>query len=75
MKSEIIFESGDHKWVVLGRDPQKKQEVIDTNEFVIVSNGETMILDPGGIEIFPQVLSEITKYVSLEQIKTIFASH
>jgi len=24
MKSEIIFESGDHKWVYLGRDPQKK---------------------------------------------------
>lgn len=75
MKSEIIFESGDHKWVVLGRDPQKKQEVIDTNEFVIISNGEAMMLDPGGIEIFPQVLSEITKYVSLDQIKTIFASH
>jgi len=75
MKSEIIFESGDHKWVYLGRDPQKKQQVIDTNEFIIISNGDAMILDPGGIEIFPQVLPEITKYVSLEQIKAIFATH
>jgi flavorubredoxin len=75
MKSEIIFESGDHKWVVLGRDTTKKNEVIDTNEFMIISNGEAMLLDPGGIEIFPSVLAEITKYVSIEQIKVIFASH
>lgn len=75
MKSEIIYESGDHKWILLGRDPQKKAQVIDTNEVIILSNGEAMMLDPGGIEIFPQVLSEMTKHVSLEQIKVIFASH
>ena len=34
-----------------------------------------MLLDPGGIEIFPQVLTELTKYVPTENIKVIFASH
>lgn len=75
MKSEILFESGEHKWIVLGRDNEKKNEVIDTNEFIIVNNGQAVLLDPGGIEIFPQVLTELTRFVETENIKTIFASH
>ena len=75
MKSEILFDSNDHKWFVIGRDDTKKENVIDTNEFVIVDNNEAMLLDPGGIEIFPSVLTEITKYVEISKIRTIFASH
>lgn len=75
MKSEILFEKDNHQWVVIGRDPDKKDEVIDTNEYIIISDGEAVLLDPGGIEIFPQVLTEITKYISTEQIKVIFSSH
>lgn len=75
MISEILFDDGNHKWVVLGRDPDRKSEVIDTNEYVIISNNQGMLLDPGGIEIFPQVLTEITKYVNTENIHTILASH
>jgi flavorubredoxin len=75
MKSEILFEANDHKWIVIGRDDTKKDNVIDTNEFVIMDNDEVMLLDPGGIEIFPSVLTEITKYVEISKIRTIFASH
>ena len=32
MKSQVIFNNGDHKWVVLGRDSEKKDSVIDTND-------------------------------------------
>lgn len=75
MRSEILFDSGDHKWIVLGRDAEKKNEVIDTNEFIIVDNGQAILLDPGGIEIFPQVLTEMTRFVSTANIKAIIASH
>lgn len=75
MKSEIIFQKGNHKWIVIGRDSSKKSDVIDTNEFVIISDGNAALLDPGGIEIFPQVLTELTKYLSTDQIKLIFSSH
>ena len=75
MKSKVIFERNGHKWVVIGRDTNKKQEVIDTNEFIIINNDEAVLLDPGGIEIFPQVLTEITKFISTENIKAIFSSH
>ncbi len=75
MKSEILFEEGSHKWVVLGRDPDKRDEVIDTNEFIIINDGQAVLLDPGGIDIFPQVLTEMTRYVSTDQIRAIVASH
>ncbi len=75
MQSKVLFQKDDHKWVVIGRDENKKDEVIDTNEYLIVSNGNAMLLDPGGIEIFPQVLTELTKHVSTDDIKIIFSSH
>ncbi len=75
MISDILFEENGHKWVALGRDSEKQKEVIDTNELIIIDNGEAMLLDPGGTAIFPQVLTEITKYISTDDIKVIVASH
>ena len=75
MKSTVIFEQGQHRWIVIGRDPEKSAHVIDTNEYVIVSKGQGMLLDPGGIEIFPRVLAELSKHVRLEDIRVLFASH
>lgn len=75
MKSEILFDNGNHKWVAMGRDSERNSAVIDTNEYVIISNGQAALLDPGGIEIFPQVLTELTRHTSTENVKTIIASH
>lgn len=75
MRAEVIAENGSHKWVVLGRDPDKREDVIDTNEYAIVTPGGTMLLDPGGVEIFPQVLSAVTQYVGTDKITSLFASH
>jgi len=76
MKSEVIYDDGAHKWIVMGRDNTKKEKVIDTNEYVIIDNSEAMLLDPGGIEIFPAVLTELTKFVDINKITLkYFASH
>ena len=75
MKSHTLFEEEDHRWIVLGRDPDKSEAVIDTNEYLIVSKGQAMLLDPGGVEIFPRVLMELTKHVRLQDIRVLFASH
>lgn len=75
MISKVIFEKGSHKWVYLGRDKNKPEEVIDTNQFVVIDKDQGMLLDPGGIEIFPNVLTEITKHISTENIIGLIASH
>jgi flavorubredoxin len=75
MQSKTLFNDNGHQWIVIGRDPEKDSHVIDTNEYVIISRGDAMLLDPGGIQIFPQVLAELAKYVRVQDIRVIFASH
>ena len=75
MQSKVLFNRDDHQWVVIGRDPEKDDHVIDTNEYVITHRGHAMLLDPGVIQNFPQVLAELAKYVRMQDIKVIFASH
>ncbi|MBF0286513.1 MAG: MBL fold metallo-hydrolase [SAR324 cluster bacterium] len=75
MKSKVIYKEQGHQWVILGRDVERTNTVIDTNEYIIINNGNAMLLDPGGNEIFPQVLAELTRYLNIEEITTIVGSH
>ena len=75
MISKTLFDDGAHRWIVLARDPERQNSVIDTNEYLIVSNGEAILLDPGGTEIFPSVLRTVAKLIDLDQLKAFFASH
>ena len=43
MKATIIYESGDHKWIIFGRDPDKKDKIIDTNQHMIMAGGEAIL--------------------------------
>jgi flavorubredoxin len=74
MKAATIYE-GRHQWVVFGRDPDKPEKIIDTNQYLIKTHGRALILDPGGIEIFSSMLAATLHYVSVDQITDLFASH
>jgi len=74
-KLQCIYEDGDHKWYIIARDPAKPDYVIDTNEYLVCADGESIILDPGGIEIFPAVFSAVCEVFDPTEIKTVFASH
>lgn len=75
MKITELYNDGGHQWFMLGRDPDKPQKVIDTNQYVISFNQQAVILDPGGIELFAPMLDSIVKLMPLEQVKYLFASH
>lgn len=75
MKIQKLVEGPEHCWYVLGRDPEKLDSVIDTNEYLIVSGDETIFLDPGGTEVFPQVVSTVSRIVPMEKIKHFLCSH
>ena len=75
MKAHILTEKKDPQWIVFGRDPNKADCVIDTNEYVIISEGNAIVMDPGGTEIFPEVVTAITQHTSIDSIKIIFGSH
>ena len=75
MLTKILFDENNCKWVMFGRDPQKKTSVIDTNEYAIIVNNEAILLDPGGIEIFPTVLTAISEILDIKNIKIYLCSH
>lgn len=74
-QSVVIYENGDHRWLVLARDPERPDYVIDTNEYVVESGGDALMTDPGGMEIFPAVFSAVSEHVDPKRIGRLFASH
>ena len=75
MKTTVLFENGDHRWVVFGRDPEKIPAIIDTNQYMVQSGQDVILLDPGGIELFAPMLAAVAQETELATIRHLFASH
>ena len=75
MKTHKLFESNSHTWLMFGRDDDKPDEIIDTNQYMVISKNNALLMDPGGIELFSAMLSAVIKQLPAEQITHIFASH
>ncbi|MCG8668958.1 MAG: hypothetical protein MI867_06060, partial [Pseudomonadales bacterium] len=74
MEAKVIYDD-QHQWILFGRDPEKPDNLIDTNQFMVVSGREAIILDPGGIELFAPMLAAVLKFVPVENIRYLFSSH
>lgn len=70
-----LFRQGSHAWIAVTRDPLKASHLIDTNEYLVTSDDQTLITDPGGIEIFPSVFSAVCRAIDPRTLVGIFASH
>lgn len=75
MKSYKIYSGANHQWFMFGRDPDKPDSIIDTNQYMIVNKENALLMDPGGIELFAPMLASIVKEVPVAQITHVFASH
>lgn len=75
MKAISLYQKGNHQWLCFGRDPDRDEKIIDTNQYMIMNNGQSIILDPGGIELFSQMLTSVLRYTTLDEITALFASH
>ena len=75
MIAETLYNSGSRQWTFFGRDPDKKKELIDTNTYLVTQGKAGVVLDPGGLETFPEIVSIISKKIDLQDIEALFASH
>ncbi len=75
MKCVSLFRREDHRWLAFGHDANKPDKIVDTNQYVICAGGGAMLLDPGGMEVFPSMLAALTREVAVEDVKSIFLSH
>lgn len=69
----VIFESPEHKVVFF--EELTPASAVQSNQVLIIHKGEGMLLDPGGHKVFSKLLSELSTYISPNQIKYIFLSH
>lgn len=74
VEPKILFENEDHKFILLGIEDSQK-EGITTNQYLVVHKEEGVLLDPGGVHVFPMVLSNVVEFISPQKIKGIFYSH
>jgi len=75
MKAEKLYENNDHTWIVFGRDVDKPDLIIDTNQYMVTSKNNSLLMDPGGVELFSAMLSAVIKEVPAQKITHLFASH
>ncbi|WP_154124329.1 oxygen-binding di-iron domain-containing protein [Grimontia hollisae] len=75
MITKEIYSGESHQWFMFGRDPSKPEKIIDTNQYMIRTHSNALLMDPGGIEIFSAMLAAVVKQVPVNQIKHLFASH
>ena len=69
-----IYE-GSYRWVMFGRDKNKPEKIIDTNQYMVRTADRCLLIDPGGVELFAPMLAAVLHYAPVDQITDIFASH
>lgn len=75
MKMTTLYEGKNHQWIIFGRDKDKPNAIIDTNQCMVKCGNEAILLDPGGIELFAAMLAAITDVIPVQNITHLFASH
>ncbi len=68
-----LFESENHKNVWF--NDLSSGHMVQANQHLIVDNGETMILDPGGHKVHTKLYAEVAVRFPVNGIKHIFFSH
>ncbi len=58
-----------------GRDPNKPEKIIDTNQYAVRTKKRCLLIDPGGVELFAPMLSAVLHDAPVEEITDLFASH
>ena len=75
INGKILYQSEGHQFIWLGADEEEEQGVVQTNQYLIISNGRGTLVDPGGIHLFSRVVALVSRYIDLDNIDNIFFSH
>ncbi|MCX7088593.1 MAG: MBL fold metallo-hydrolase [Methylococcales bacterium] len=74
MKMTKIYE-GAYQWIMFGRDENKPDNIIDTNQYVVRTANRCLLMEPGGTELFAPMLAAVLHHAPVEEITDLFASH
>ena len=75
MKVHKLASSAKTQWLMFGRDPDKPEKIIDTNQYLLRAGSRALLMDPGGVELFAPMLAAVLREVPLDELTDLFASH
>ncbi len=75
VRGKVLYEDKDHRFVWLGWEEQEEEGLVQTNQYLIISGGKAMLLDPGSVYTLPRVLAIVSTYVEPENIEYVFFTH
>lgn len=75
MRNITLFESENHRFILLNESEPGEEDGIRSNQYLITSHDEGVLLDPGGFGVMPRVLAEMLRYIEPNKIIGIFLSH
>jgi len=75
-REKILYDDGVHKCVMFSFDDESHEDsFLSVNQYLIVQNGEGVLIDPGSEAIFDELYDSVSKHVAIDKIKFIFFSH
>lgn len=75
MRNITLYRSEDHKFILLNESEAGEEDGIRSNQYLIVHNDFSVLLDPGGFGVMPRVLAEMLRYTTPDKLKAIMLSH
>ncbi len=71
-----LFNNGQHICLMFSDlMDEGNGEVVQANQFLIVQDGNGILLDPGGVMTYNELFMAMAKYFPPKQLKYVFASH
>ncbi len=71
----IVSESDEMRFIWLGLDESEAEKGILANQYMLVADGEALLIDPGGYYVFERIYKNVVKYVDPEYVVGVFYSH
>ena len=75
VKGKVLYEDADHKFIWLGCETKYRKGAVQTMQYLIIDKGRGILLDPGGVHLFSQVVTAVSRFISVDKIDIIFFSH
>ena len=73
MNTDLLFDRRGHQVVRLTEGGDRI--AVEANQYLLISDGEGMVLDPGGPKIFPNVVVESRSRLHSGDLRYVFMSH
>ena len=70
-----LYEDNGHQFLWLGLDEMEEGNIIQINQYVVRHGSRCIMLDPGGSYTYATVVANLSRYLDLDQIDTLFFSH